>query len=104
MKAKLFALVGFSLQQHSLKTEVLSGLTTFTTMSYILALIPIMFAPLAAHGYPVESMLTATTLATIIGTLLMAFLAKRPFGQAWHSTCSLSKRYVSRWDIHGSLR
>ena len=82
MKAKLLSLVGFSLQQHSLKTEVLSGLTTFTTMSYILALMPIMFAPLAAHGYPVESLLTATTLATIVGTLLMAFLAKRPFGQA----------------------
>ena len=82
MKAKLLSLVGFSLQQHSLKTEVLSGLTTFTTMSYILALMPIMFAPIAAQGYPVESLLTATTLATIVGTLLMAFLAKRPFGQA----------------------
>ena len=82
MKAKLFALVGFSLQQHSLKTEVLSGLTTFTTMSYILALMPIMFAPLAAQGFPIDSLLTSTILATIIGTLLMAFLAKRPFGQA----------------------
>jgi AGZA family xanthine/uracil permease-like MFS transporter len=82
MQAKLFALVGFSLQQHSLKTEVLSGLTTFTTMSYILALMPIMFAPLAAQGFPIDSLLTSTILATIIGTLLMAFLAKRPFGQA----------------------
>jgi AGZA family xanthine/uracil permease-like MFS transporter len=82
MKAKLFALVGFSLQQHSLKTEVLSGLTTFTTMSYILALMPIMFAPLAAQGFPIDALLTSTILATIIGTLLMAFLAKRPFGQA----------------------
>ena len=42
MKAKLLSLVGFSLQQHSLRTEVLSGLTTFTTMSYILALMPVM--------------------------------------------------------------
>ena len=82
MKAKLLALVGFSLQQHSLKTEVLSGLTTFTTMSYILALMPIMFAPLAAQGFPIDSLLTATILATVIGTSLMAFLAKRPFGQA----------------------
>ena len=82
MKTKILSLVGFSRQQHSMKTELLSGITTFTTMSYILALIPITFAPLAAHGFPVESMLTATTLATIIGTLLMAFLAKRPFGQA----------------------
>lgn len=82
MKAKILSLVGFSLQQHSLKTEVLSGLTTFTTMSYILALMPVMFAPLTAQGFPVDSLLTSTTLATIIGTLLMAFLAKRPFGQA----------------------
>lgn len=82
MKTKLFSLVGFSLQQHSLKTEVLSGLTTFSTMSYILALMPIMFAPLAAQGFPLDSMLTATILATTIGTLLMAFLAKRPIGQA----------------------
>lgn len=82
MKAKLLSLVGFSLQQHSLKTEVLSGLTTFTTMSYILALMPVMFAPLAAQGFPIDSLLTATILATTIGTLLMAFLAKRPFGQA----------------------
>ena len=82
MKAKLLSLVGFSLQQHSLRTEVLSGLTTFTTMSYILALMPVMFAPLAAQGFPIDSLLTATILATTIGTLLMAFLAKRPFGQA----------------------
>ena len=82
MKAKLLSLVGFSLQQHSVKTELLSGLTTFTTMSYILALLPAMFAPLAAKGYPMDSMLTTTILATIVGTLLMAFLAKRPFGQA----------------------
>ena len=82
MKAKILSLVGFSLQQHSLKTEVLSGLTTFTTMSYILALMPAMFAPLAVKGFPVDSLLTATILATTIGTLLMAFLAKRPFGQA----------------------
>lgn len=82
MKTKLLSLVGFSVQQHSLKTEILSGLTSFTTMSYILALMPAMFAPLAAHGYPIDSLLTATTLSTIIGTLLMAFLAKRPIGQA----------------------
>lgn len=46
MKEKLFALVGFSAQRHSLKTEVISGLTTFITMSYILALLPAMFTPL----------------------------------------------------------
>ena len=82
MKEKLFALVGFSTQRHSLKTEVVSGLTTFITMSYILALLPAMFAPLISRGFPVNSLFTAIALATIVGTLLMAFLAKRPFGQA----------------------
>ena len=59
----------------------MSGLTTFITMSYILALLPAMFMPLAAKDFPVNSVFTATALATVVGTLFMAFLAKRPFGQ-----------------------
>ena len=89
MKEKLFALVGFSAQRHSLKTEVISGLTTFITMSYILALLPAMFTPLASKGFPVNSLFTAIALATIVGTLLMAFLARRPFGQAPGLTLNL---------------
>ena len=89
MKEKLFALVGFSLHRHSLKTEIVSGLTTFITMSYILALLPAMFSPLGSRGFPIESLFTATALATIAGTLLMAFLAKRPFGQAPGLTLNL---------------
>lgn len=82
MKERILSLVGFSTQRHNMKTEVLSGLTTFITMSYILALLPAMFVPLAASGFPIDSMFTAIALSTIVGTLLMAFLAKRPFGQA----------------------
>ena len=82
MKEKLFALVGFSSHRHSLKTEIVSGLTTFITMSYILALLPAMFEPLASKGFPIDSFFTSMVLATIVGTVLMAFLAKRPFGQA----------------------
>ncbi len=82
MKEKLFALVGFSSHRHSLKTEIVSGLTTFITMSYILALLPAMFEPLVSKGFPIDSFFTALVLATIVGTMLMAFLAKRPFGQA----------------------
>jgi AGZA family xanthine/uracil permease-like MFS transporter len=37
---------------------------------------------LAANGFPIDSLFTAVALSTIVGTLLMAFLAKRPFGQA----------------------
>ena len=89
MKEKILALVGFSVHRHSLKTEIISGLTTFTTMSYILALMPAMFAPLEARGFPLSSLFTATALASVAGTLLMAFLAKRPFGQAPGLTLNL---------------
>ena len=82
MKGKLLALVGFSAQRNSLKTEVIAGLTTFVTMSYILALNPVLFAPLVEKGYPIGALFTATALSATIGSLLMAFLAKRPFGQA----------------------
>ena len=89
MKEKLFSLVGFSPSRDSIKTEVLSGFTTFATMSYILALLPAMLVPLAASGYPVGSAFSAVILATIVGTLLMAFLARRPFGQAPGLTLNL---------------
>ena len=82
MKNRLYSLVGFSPLRDNLKTEVLAGLTTFATMSYILALLPAMFAPLEKVGFPVATVFTATALATIVGTLLMAFLARKPFGQA----------------------
>ncbi|MBR1395886.1 MAG: NCS2 family permease [Prevotella sp.] len=82
MKEKIFSLMGFSLQRDSLKTEILSGLTTFITMVYILALMPVVFAPLGSKGFPVESVFTVTALGAIVGTLFMAFIAKRPFGQA----------------------
>ena len=58
-------------------------------MSYILALLPAMFTPLASKGFPVNSLFTAIALATIVGTLQMAFLARRPFGQAPGLTLNL---------------
>ena len=51
-------------------------------MVYILAMMPRMFEPLAESGFPVQSVFTATALASIVGTLFMAFIAKRPFGLA----------------------
>ena len=82
MKEKMLSLVGFSTQRNNLKTEVLAGLTTFVTMSYILALNPVLFEPLAERGYPIEALFTATALSATISSMLMAFLAKRPIGQA----------------------
>lgn len=82
MKRIFLSLVGFSPLRDNLKTEVLAGLTTFATMSYILALLPAMFSPLAKVGFPIDTVFTATALATMVGTLLMAFVARKPFGQA----------------------
>ena len=77
MKEKILALMGFSVHRDNMKIEILSGLTTFTSMVYILALLPAMFAPMASVGFPVDSVFTSIILATIVGTLLMVFLAYR---------------------------
>lgn len=82
MKERFFSLVGFSTQRNNIKTELLAGLTTFVTMSYILALNPVLFEPLVDMGYPVGAVFTATALAATLSSMLMAFLAKRPIGQA----------------------
>ena len=109
MKEKFLSLVGFSLQRDNFRTEIISGITTFFTMVYILALLPAMFAPLGEKGFPVESMFTATALSAVVGTLIMAFVAKRPFGLAsdLHQDlllmCFSSRLYASRWAILGSL-
>ena len=37
MKERVLSLMGFSMQRDCLKTEILSGLTTFITMVYLTA-------------------------------------------------------------------
>src|SRR5574344_1078064 len=71
---------GFNPAQNNVRTEVLAGITTFLTMAYILAVNPGVYS--ALPGMPAGSVFTATALAAIIGTLLMAFYAKKPFGLA----------------------
>ena len=77
MLKKLF---GFDPAKNSLRTEVLAGITTFLTMSYILAVNPAMFSLL--EGMNAGSVFTATALAAVIGSLVMALFAKMPFGLA----------------------
>ena len=77
MLKKLF---GFDPAKNSIRTEVLAGTTTFLTMSYILAVNPAMFSQL--DGMNAGSVFTATALAAVIGTLVMALFAKMPFGLA----------------------
>ena len=77
MLKKLF---GYDPAKTTIRTELLAGLTTFLTMSYILAVNPSMFSLL--DGMSAGAVFTATALAAIIGTLSMAVLAKMPFGLA----------------------
>ncbi len=71
----------FKLSEHGtdVKTEVLAGITTFMTMAYILAVNP---SILAAAGMDQGAVFTATAVASLIGTLLMALFANYPFALA----------------------
>lgn len=71
--------VGFDPSRMRLRTEVVAGLTTFLTMSYILAVNP---AVLSSTGMEKAALFTATALGSAIATLLLAFMAKLPFAQA----------------------
>ena len=77
MLKKLF---GFDSTKTTIRTEIVAGITTFLTMSYILAVNPAMFGEL--DGMPVGSVFTSTALAAIVGCLAMAFVGKLPFGLA----------------------
>ena len=63
----------------SMRTELIAGLTTFMTMAYILAVNPDI---LSATGMDKGAVFTATALAAVIGTLVMALVAKLPFALA----------------------
>ena len=75
----LYRLLGFDPTKHNLRTELMAGLTTFLTMSYILAVNPNI---LSSTGMDKGAVFTATALASALGTVLIAFLAKLPFAQA----------------------
>ncbi|MCI7311087.1 MAG: NCS2 family permease [Prevotella sp.] len=74
-----YSLLGFDPKKHSIRTEVTAGMTVFLTMSYILAVNPDI---LSAAGMDKGAVFTATALASAIGTIFIAFLAKLPFAQA----------------------
>ena len=76
MLEKLFKL---SENGTDIKTEILAGITTFMTMAYILAVNP---SILSAAGMDQGGVFTATALASLLGTLFMAFFANYPFALA----------------------
>jgi adenine/guanine/hypoxanthine permease len=63
----------------NVKTEVIAGITTFLTMSYIIFVQP---AVLSAAGMDFGAVLVATCVASGIATLLMAWLANYPIAVA----------------------
>ena len=72
-------LLGFDPKKHSMRTEMLAGLTTFLTMSYILAVNPLI---LGETGMDKGALFSATVIAAAMATLVMAFYAKMPFALA----------------------
>lgn len=61
------------------RREILGGLTTFFAIAYIIVVNP---AILEKGGFPRDAMMTATILASVMGTLIMALYARRPFAVA----------------------
>lgn len=76
---KFLALLGFDPAKHSVRVEMLAGLTTFLTMSYILAVNPLI---LGDAGMDKGALFSATAVSAVIATLVMAFYAKMPFALA----------------------
>jgi len=76
---KLLSWLGFNPKTMSIRTELTAGLTTFLTMSYILAVNPDIMGSI---GMDKGSVFTATALSGAVATLVMAFLAKVPFALA----------------------
>ncbi len=79
---KFSKLLGFDPieKQTSVKTELVAGVVTFLAMAYILTVNP---NQIFGAGSPYwASAFIATALGAIIGTLLMAFVAKMPLAQA----------------------
>ena len=71
----------FKLQENktTVRTEIIAGITTFMTMAYILAVNPDI---LSATGMDKGAVFTATAVASLIATLVMALYAKLPFALA----------------------
>lgn len=60
----------------SVRTEIVAGITTFMTMAYIIAVNPNL---LSMAGMPRGGVFMATCIASVVGTLTMAFLSNYPF-------------------------
>lgn len=80
---KFAKLLGFDPIQKktSVKTEIAAGMVTFLAMAYILTVNPNQIFGSTTNPYWASAFI-ATALGAVIGTLLMAFVAKVPLAQA----------------------
>lgn len=71
----------FKLSSHNtnVRTELMAGLTTFVTMSYIMFLNPII---MSKTGMPFDGLFLATCLGAAIATIMMGLYANWPVGLA----------------------
>jgi len=76
---QFLALLGFDPSKHSVKVEMMAGLTTFLTMTYILAVNPQI---LGDAGMDKGALFSATVVSATVATLVMAFYAKLPYALA----------------------
>ncbi|WP_431138065.1 solute carrier family 23 protein, partial [Psychroserpens mesophilus] len=69
----------FNLREHgtTARTEIVAGLTTFLTMSYIIFVNPDI---LSSTGMDRNAVFVATCLAAALGSLVMALIANWPIG------------------------
>lgn len=78
---KFLKLVGYDeTKETTVKTELVAGVVTFLAMAYILTVNPTQI--MGADSPYWASVFIATALGAIVGTLLMAFVAKMPLAQA----------------------
>jgi len=63
----------------NLRREIIGGVTTFMTMSYVVVVNP---AILKAAGIPAAASMVATIVTAIFGTVIMGLYANRPFAIA----------------------
>ncbi len=71
----------FGKYRTDMRTEVLAGLTTFMTMSYIIFVNPLILSD-AIGKDAIPSLVTATALSAGIATIIMGLYARKPFALA----------------------
>jgi AGZA family xanthine/uracil permease-like MFS transporter len=73
---------GISSAGSTVPREIVAGITTFLTMSYVLFVNPLVLGSAIVIPNAFAKLLVVTALAAAIGSLLMAFVARYPFAQA----------------------